>query len=262
MNFYKAAVLGNLKGKGLLPFAFLCFITLLAISGCAATQELQGARDPKELYDKGTLAYQGQRYEEAETAFKTLLNEHPLSRYSVEAQISLADVYYVQEKYEDAVSYYTNFAALHPTHPKAAYSMFQKGMCHFKEVLSIDRDQSATRKALFAFEDLRLAYPGSSYTTKAIELTGFLKKRLAEREFYVARFYYKNKNYKGALSRFRDLLKNYPEAGFTDTALYYIGESYMKLGEKKLADDAFSTIISNFPESPYVKGAIDRLKES
>lgn len=260
INFFK--VLGY-PGLSFRRGAITALLLLFALAGCSPNPlPIQGKRDPGELYDKGMTAYLGERYEEAETTFKTLMNEFPLNKLSVEAQLMLADTYYGMERYEDSASYYTNFSALHPTHPKAAYSMFQKGMSHFKEVLSADRDQTATRKALFAFEDLSKAYPDSTYAPKAKDLISFLRKRLAEREIYIARYYFKSKNYKGALGRLRDVLKNYPDTGFTDTALYFIGESYTKLGEKKLAEDAYSTIISNFPESPFARGAMERLKDS
>ncbi len=231
-------------------------------TGCSVTNmEIQGQRDPKELYDRGVKAYLEQKYEEAEKNFKALIENHPLSPYSLEAELMLGDICYTTDKYDDASSYYTNFVALHPTHPRAPYALFQKGMSHFKDVLSVDRDQTATRKALFVFQDLVSAYPDSPYRDRAKELIGFLRRRLAEREFYVADFYFKSKNYKGALSRFRDILKNYPEVGLADKTLYYIGISYAKLGEKGLARDTFSDLISKFPDSPFVKDARGQLQE-
>ena len=238
------------------------FSVFLILNGCGgATKELAGKKDPRQLYDNGTLSYQGQKYEEAERYFKTLMEDFPRSRYAIEAQRNLGDVYYAMERYDDANSYYTNFASLHPLHPRADYALFQKGMCHFKDVLSVDRDQTPARKAIFAFQDLISAQPDSAYVKKARELIVFLRNRLAEREFYVARFYFDDKNYKGALGRLRDLLKIYPDSALTATALYYIGESYTRLGEKKLASDAFATLINDFPDSPYAGDARKRLNE-
>lgn len=239
------------------------FFALVILSGCATVKDTtQITRDPKELYDMAMTAYLGDKYDDAEKYFRSLMEEHPLSPYSLEAQLMLGDVCFAQEKYDDAGSYYTNFVALHPSHPRASYALFQKGMSHFKDVLSLDRDQTSTRKALFAFEDLVAAYPDSQYRDKAKDFIKFLKRRLADREFYVARFYFKDKNYKGALARLSEILKKYPDAGITDETLYYIGESYARLGEKRLASDAYSTLISNYPDSPFVKDARDSLSRS
>lgn len=231
------------------------------LSGCSGVAQVSKTRDPQEIYSTALGSYQAENYDEADKAFKQILEEHPLSPYAVEAELMLGDVAFSAERYEEAVSYYASFTTLHPSHPKAPYALFQKGMSHFKDVLSVDRDQTATRKALFAFEDLVAAYPSSPYAPKARDLTGFLRRRLADSEMYVARFYFKGRNYKGALARFRDILKNYPEVGLTDETLYYIGESYMRLGEEKLARDAFTTLVTDFPGSPYVKSAREKLKK-
>lgn len=227
-----------------------------SLAGCgSANKQLQVNRDAKVLYDNAMKAFASRNYEEAEKTFKALIEDYPVSPYSLEAQLMLGDVCFFQEKYDESGSYYTSFVALHPTHERASYALFQKGMSHFKDVLSVDRDQTSTRKALFAFEDLVSVYPGSPYHEKAVELIDFLKKRLAEREFYVGQFYFKGKNYKGALSRFRELLEKYPQAGLTEETLYFIGESYRRLGEGELAKDAFKTLLTNYPDSPYAKSA-------
>lgn len=200
-------------------------------------------------------------YDEAEAEFKGIMEDYPFDAHAADAVLMLADTYYAQDNYGDASAYYTTFYAFHPSHSKAPYALFQKGMSHLKEVLSIDRDQTSTRKALFAFEDLLTNYPESPYSDKARELIVFLKRRLAERELYVGGFYFKVKNYRGALLRFGSVLKDYPSSGLVDRALYYIGESYIMLGEKERARDAFSTLVTEFPKSPFADSAKDRLKE-
>lgn len=239
--------------------SLLLAFVIAGFSGCATAPEVY-KRDAAELYNSGMQAYLGGRLEEADKSFRSLLEDHPMSPYSTEAELLLGDVSYAMENYEDASAYYANFIALRPAHARASYALFQKGMSHMKEVLSLDRDQTSTRKALFAFEDLIAAYPGSPYAERSREFIAFLRGRLAEREFYVASFYFKKKNYKGSLGRLRDILAEYPDAGITDKALFYIGESYLKLGEKGLAEDAFSTLLKNYPESPYAGDAKNRLR--
>lgn len=233
------------------------------LGGCASTDEtLAAVRDPKELYDMAMTAYLDDKFADSEKAFKIIMQEHPLSPYATEAQIMLGDVCYALEHYDDAASYYTSFAAMHPTHQRAAYAVFQKGMTHFKTILTVDRDQTSTKKALFAFQDLSAGYPSSLYTPRAQELIVFLNRRLAERELYIAEFYFNNNKYKGALSRLRDILKTYPDSGLSDKTLYMIGESYGKLGEDAKAREAFNSLIANYPSSPLAANAKDRLKES
>ncbi|HLC18180.1 MAG TPA: outer membrane protein assembly factor BamD [Thermodesulfobacteriota bacterium] len=239
---------------------FILVFLALIFSGCtAARTQVTEYRNPEELYKVAMEGYLDRRYADAEKDFKKLMELFPMSSQARDVELLLGDVCYAMEKYDESGSYYASFVAMRPAHPMADYALFQKGMSHFRDVLTPDRDQTSTRKALFAFEDLVRDYPGSPYYEKSVELISFLKRRLAERQFYIGHFYYKMKNYKAALSRFRDVLRDYPEDGPTDQTLYYIGESYRRLGEDSLAEDAYTTIIKDYPESPYMQDARKRL---
>lgn len=232
-----------------------CCLLLTAFTGCASTKDEISGGDPALLYSEGAALYRDSDYHTAIDKFKRVMEDYPLSPVAVDAELALADAYYSDNQYGDAASYYANFLSLHPGHQKAAYAVFQKGMSYLREISTIDRDQSSTQKALLAFNDTISMYPSSIYADKAKEMTVFLKRRLAEREFYIGNFYFKDKKYKGALARFAEILKKYPDAGLSDKALYYIGRSYIGLGEKDLAKDAFSTLIANFPNSSFATDA-------
>ena len=151
---------------------FYCLL-LTAFTGCAATQEASANADPALLYTEGVILYQDGDYNEAIDKFKKVMEDYPLSPSATDAQLLLADTYYVSAQYSDAASYYASFIALHPGHPKASYALFQKGMSYFRDVLSIDRDQTTTEKALLAFNDMHHDYPASVYADKAGEMIVF-----------------------------------------------------------------------------------------
>ena len=264
MVFRKGILPGEATSSGSLrPMLVALVVVVGLIAGCASVKNKTTVkRDPGEVYDGAMTAYMSHKYEDAVEGFSLLMKDYPLTPFAIEAQLMLGDVSFDEEKFAEAGSYYTNFVALYPTHKRASYALFQKGMTYFKDALSYDRDQTSTRKALFAFEDVIEAYPESMYSEKADEIIIFLKRRLAKGELAIARFYFKDKNYEGALSRFRDILKEYPESGLIDETLYYIGVSYQELGEEKLSREAFMTLIADFPDSPFVKSARSRLDES
>jgi len=240
---------------------FLALLSVVVLTACSTTNTLQGSLPGAgELYAKGVSAYNKRLYTEGEEYLRKVLENYPLSPYAIEAQLKLADLYFIQERYEEAQSYYTTFYTFHPSHPSAPYALFQKGMCHLREVETIDRDQTPTRKALFAFQDLITYYPDSIYAEKAGTLISFLKERLAENEFYVGMFYYRKGDYKGALMRFKKILEDYPDTHVVEKTLYYVGEVYTHLEEEELARETFRTLIDRFPESPYVSVAKNRLQ--
>ncbi len=72
-------------------------------------------------------------------------------------------------------------------------------MCYFKQMLSVDRDQTATEKALEQFRYLIENFPQSPHTLAAREKVQACRRQLAEHEYYIARFYFRMKKYPAAL---------------------------------------------------------------
>jgi len=111
--------------------------------------------------------------------------------------------------------------------------MYQLGMCHFNQIGSIDRDQTETIKAKKEFEKLVARYPNSKFALLAEQNILACRKKLAEKEFYVAQFYFKMKKYKAALGRFEEIAKNYAGAGLDYKVEYFIGETKKRLAEEQ-----------------------------
>jgi outer membrane protein assembly factor BamD len=89
-------------------------------------------------------------------------------------------------------------------------------MCHFKQMLSLDRDQTETEKAIEQFRYLIENFPRSPQVPEAKEKIKICQKRSADHEFYVANFYLRMKKYKGALARFEGILQKFPESGLDE----------------------------------------------
>lgn len=238
--------------KNLIKIYSLIIVAALALSSCSSGKNLKAEMTAEKRYAIALDNFRDSDYVDAEVDFLAVIESFPLSPYAIESQLLLADTYFALEEYEEASSYYTTFVALHPGHKKAEYGLFQKGMSHFKNISTIDRDQRETRRSLFAFKDLLTFHPSSVYSNKAEELILFLDGRLAEREFYIGKFYFKDKKYHGALSRFRNILRDYSDSEVVDKTLYYITETYVSLGEWDLAKSTYASLLNEFPESPYI----------
>ncbi len=248
--------------KSLLKIYAFSLVIAIMTASCSTTKEAKSVMTAEKRYKIGLTNYIEGDYVDSEVAFRAVISSYPLSPYASKSQLLLADSLFAMEEYEEAASFYTTFITLHPGSEDAEYALFQKGMSHLKNVSTIDRDQKETRKALFAFKDLLSFYEGGRYSFKAAEMIHFLNARLAEREFYVGRFYFKDKNYHGALGRFRNVLKDYGDTAIVDKTLFYIAESYIKLGEMGLAKSAFSSLVNEFPGSPYVSKVSRVLRDS
>ena len=60
--------------------------------------------------------------------------------------------------------------------------------------------------------------------------------------------FYKNKDYRRAITEFDALLAVYPRTDYSDNALYWKGESYYSMAKYSDAIDEFSKVVDQYPE--------------
>lgn len=220
----------------------LVFIVLFA--GCATTE---APFDPVASFQGAEENMRKEKYEDARKGYQEIQEKSPDKSYDAALMLRIADTYFGEEKYEEALVEYQNFLNYHPVNKDAVYAQFQIAMCSFNQLTTIDRDPDPTRTALREFQKLLQKYPGSVYQEKAEKNIAIGRDRLAEYELYVGRFYFKKKAYQSAATRFDQLLKEYPGSSAEKDALYYDGLSYRELGEKTKARAAFEALAAKYP---------------
>ena len=207
---------------------FLCAVAALA--GCAS-RDADVEKPAHELAANGTQAFEEQDYRDAITYFGKLRDWYPFSKYAKLAELKIADAHYHLEEYDDAIMAYEEFEELHPKNEAIPYVIYQIGLCYYEQLDTIDRDQTAAKKAIATFNRLIENYPDDPYANKAQELYRLCLKSLADHDLYVGLFYYKTKHYEAALERFKAVVMNYPDVGAHQTALRYIAACEIVLAE-------------------------------
>ena len=184
------------------------FILSLIFSCAHDTDKIKPAQ---ELYDEAAqLAKKGDA-EKAAEAFMQVRTYYPGHELARKAILSTADLYYDQEDYELALKNYEEFRLLYPTDIDAGYCLFRIGMCHYKQMGTLDRDQNETMKAIASFEGFMKTYPGSPYMKDATDSLKEAKTLLAKHYVYIGKFYLKKGNSKAACTRFQSIKKLYPD---------------------------------------------------
>ena len=144
---------------------FLALVLIPFGSGCALWNRVfpEGEKSPAELIEDGRRELERGYYKAATETFEKIRDRYPYSKYAVEAELKLADSLYKRKLYDEAFDAYDEFEKLHPKNTDIPYVVYQKGMCHFSQVRSVDRDQSHTLKARDEFERLVKRFPKSKY---------------------------------------------------------------------------------------------------
>jgi len=254
----------HMKKRIFLKWLIWVPITVSLLFGCGGKgtdlKKIEG--DPETLYKQGLARFNKRDYPEALKKFEELKSSFPDSPpYTVWAELKVGDCHFLKKEYVEAIAAYEEFKKIHPSHEEIPYVQFQIGMSYFNQMLTLDRDQTPTKKALSSFEYLIAGYPPSLFTEKAREKVAFCKKRLADHEFYIGNFYYKHGRFEAAASRFEGLLEKFPKVPEEDKTLYLLGKSYIELDQWKKAELAFYKIVTEYPKSSHTEEAKEILNK-
>jgi len=214
-------------------------ILLFLFSGCALLDPLldqffgeEEEKGSSELMSEGISKLEKGDYEGSTEAFQKVKDRYPYSKYAITAELKMADSLYKQKDFEQAYDAYKEFERLHPKNKDIPYVIYQEGMCFFRRITTIDRDQSNTLKAKEEFERLVRRFPREDYANKARKNLRKCIIYLAEYELYVGHHYFKMGKYRTAIGRYENVIKNYPDMGQYHVALDYIRQCKEKLSEE------------------------------
>jgi outer membrane protein assembly factor BamD len=193
----------------LLVFSFL-FLSLTV--GCV-TEPRVNLNTPEGLFKLGEFYQKQDRYEEAITQYKAIASKHPYSKLATEGELRVADCYYKKEEYIEAFNAYKTFKELHPKHPQIDYVTYYAAESIRQQLPStVDRDLSQASQAINYYEEIVTAYPNSKYAADSKEKRFKLIGMLADKEIYIADFYYGREKYVGALTRYDLFLQMFPQS--------------------------------------------------
>jgi len=240
----------------------------LMLSGCASAPDEDFAEIPpaEELYAEGVeLMETGTQlwgldmtdYGEAIDRFQEVIDNYPYSDVAVDAELRIADAYFEQSRYDEALSYYREFAELHPDHPKVPYTVFRTALSHYHQSKDANRDQTATREALDTFDQLITRYPRAPEVKEAEAFWIELRTKLARHEMMIGDFYLDDTEYQSAANRYRDVLNEYPGLGLDAEALYKLGVCYTHMNRDEEARHIFEVILRNYEGSEIAGAAAD-----
>ena len=192
----------------------LLAVTLVTASGCGIIDMiyLPPAEDTaQEIFEAANDAMADHNYVRAVQLYNKLKDAYPFSPYTVDAELSLGDAYYLDEEYALAAENYKDFESFHPRHKAIPYVLYQIGMSLMKQFQSIDRPTTELDEAVSYFERVIQQYPGTPYAEGAKKNIGICRKNMAEHELYIADMFWHMEKYGSAWRRYEYIAKNYAD---------------------------------------------------
>jgi outer membrane protein assembly factor BamD len=237
-------------------------------SGCATrTRGLipPGTAEPdKFLFEKGTAALNAKKWLTAREFFKQLNETYTQSQYRPDAKLGIGDTYLGEGTAEAlvlAINEFREFLSFYPTNRRADYAQFKLGIAHFRQMRKPQRDQTETREAVKELQTFVDRYPSSSLMAEGKAKLREARDRVDEADYLVGYFYYRQRWYVGAVSRFKAVLKEDPDYSGRDAVFFYLGESLVKTDKKTEALPYYEMLLSQFEKSEYLLEAQKRVSE-
>lgn len=226
----------------------LLFLSALLVFSCASKAPKK-AENPGNLYVEGVNLMKNKKYDLAIEKFNQIRENFPFDPMTLIATVKLGDSYFEKKEYVMASGIYEDFYNSHPEDENIPYVLARLGGCYERLVLSFDRDQAYTLKAIERYTYLLNRYPRSTFSQGVNLKLKMLSQKLVDREIYIGEFYYRSYQYNAAILRLSYVLNKYPDALGLDKALYYIGLSYKALGDLQQSDSYFGLLRTKYPKS-------------
>jgi outer membrane protein assembly factor BamD len=251
-----------------LPLLALLLVAM-SLSACASGSKARiptaGEVDAdKYLFERGTEALQKKHWLEAREYFRKLVDTYPRSTFREEAKIGVGDSFLGEGRVDSLIlgaNEFREFLTYFPLDENNHIAQYKLALCQAKQVLSPQRDQTATRDALRELDTFVRNYPRSPLMPDALKLQRETRDLLSESEFLVGQFYFRIRNYPGAVQRLRGVLEADPGYTNRDAVYFVLAESLSRMLQPGQAKSYYEMLVAEFKESAYLLKARERLVE-
>jgi outer membrane protein assembly factor BamD len=236
---------------------------LLATAGCAWLRPGPTPILPAgELYELGETELARRGYEDARGHFRTIVERHPNSTYAPRARFLIGRAFYLEGEFDKAITEMQTFMAFYPSHQIADLAQYHMAMAYYDQVIAkgIEQDQSLAGKALEEFRKLVREYPESRYATDALAKIDICRGRLAQKEVWVATYYFTQGNAGAARQRLERVLREYPRTLVVPEALWLLAEVNLREGKPAEARSLLQRLEQEFAHTEFGRRAVQRLR--
>ncbi len=193
----------------------------------------------KSRYGIGYAYFNTKAYDKANSYFRDYADRMKASdpQSYQDASLRLADTYFVQKNYDQALKKYDEVIANGKSDKD--YALLQKGEIYF-----IKQEYQAARAA---FDKVQSTYPNSVYADNAMF-------RMGESDL-------KARQYTIAITDLTRLINEKPRSPFIPQALLYRAGAFANNGNRESAVTDYKTIIKNYPTDSIAKSALEGAQE-
>ena len=202
------------------------------------------------LYADAKDALVKKEYSAAIKRFEAMETMYPFSDNAESAQLDLIYAYYKKDDYASCAATSERFIHLYPRAKRVDYAYYMKALANFQQprgaladFIPLDesqRDPGTQSLAYSDFATLIQKFPESKYKANALQRMIYLRNMFAQKELNVSQYYFERRMYVAAAERASYLIRTYPQAPSSQTALALLYRANKALGLNQAAEDALT----------------------
>jgi len=224
-------------------------------------QKLLKSSDYDEKYAMALEFYNHQDYNRALQLMDQIVPIYKGTDKAQELEYMYAMSYFMQSDFILASYYFKRYYKSYPKSEKAEEALYYSAYCNYMGSPRSSLDQETTKAAIQEMKLFMARFPDSKQYKNAKAIVDELEKKLEEKEYNIAKQYYKMDDYNAAITAFKSYLKNYPKSAFREDVMFYIMKSYHDFAmlsfsakqEKRFTKTigAYVDFVALYPESKY-----------
>ncbi|MDD4847458.1 MAG: outer membrane protein assembly factor BamD [Bacteroidales bacterium] len=243
----------------------LYLVVILLITGCSNHSKLVKSTDNDLKYEAAIAYYNKKDYYRALQLFEQLNAVYRGTARGERITYYQAFCYYEQDDYLLAGYYFELFAKSFPMNKDAEECSFMSALCTSKQSPKYSLDQTKTKEAIEGFQYFMNRFPNSNRKDECNRIVDELVKKLAKKDFEIAKLYYHTMEYEAAVVCFENLMNEYPNTEFAEESNFSIVRSYYHFAINSIHSkkkeryqkclDAYYDFVANYPDSKFMKDA-------
>lgn len=195
----------------------ISWIVLICIAGVGLLSAC-GPKNPRlltceEYYQRGMDALERKKWLKAQEYFGKITLNYPGCDLVDDAQYMLGETYFRQDKFIEAQFEFRRVVEDFRRSDRMEDAQFKMALSSHKQALPSALDQSATRDAIFRFQQYLEDNPSGQWANEARGYILENRRKLAQKDFNAASFYARQGYTEGALIYLDQVIAEYPDTG-------------------------------------------------
>ncbi len=172
----------------------------------------------------GDTYFKALEYEKARSLFRWVVENHPGDDYARSSQLAIAQSYYNQRSFDEAIREFQKFLDLFPTAEEATAARKGMEMCYYQKGLE---STEAMQYFVGRFPQSELAADG---------------------QYQIAQKFFDEKKYNQAMDEFIKVVVNFPASSYAPDALLLAAESAVNIEDWQKSAELYERYLSYFPK--------------